>query len=78
MTASPRALRNFIDGAYVDAETDATTDIVSPVTAEVVAKAPVSTQSDVDRAYAAADAAFAEWGQTTPAERQRKRSVVRE
>ena len=69
--ASPRTLRNFIGGDYVDAETDATSDIVNPVTAEVVAKAPVSTAADVDRAYAAASTAFEEWGQTTPSERQR-------
>lgn len=71
MTATPRVLRNFINGAYVDAESDATSDIVNPVTAQVVAKAPVSTAADVDKAYAAADAAFQEWGQTTPSERQK-------
>src|SRR6476469_1067505 len=70
VTATPRVLRNFINGEYVDAETDTTTDIVNPATAQVVAKAPVSTQADVDKAYAAADAAFAEWGQSTPSERQ--------
>ena len=71
MAATPRVLRNFINGAYVDAETDATSDIVNPVTAQVVAKAPVSTAADVDKAYAAADVAFQEWGQTTPSERQK-------
>ena len=71
MTSTPRVLRNFINGEYVDAESDATTDIVNPATAQVVATAPVSSQADVDRAYAAADAAFAEWGQTTPSERQK-------
>jgi len=69
-TASPRILRNFVDGQYVDAQTDATSDIVSPVTAQVVAKAPVSTAEDVDAAYASASKAFEEWGQTTPSERQ--------
>ena len=43
MTATPRVLRNFINGEYVDAETDTTTDIINPATAQVVAKAPVST-----------------------------------
>jgi betaine-aldehyde dehydrogenase len=71
VTSTPRVLRNFINGEYVDAESDATTDIVNPATAQVVATAPVSSQADVDRAYAAADAAFAEWGQTTPSERQK-------
>ncbi|GAA2476291.1 gamma-aminobutyraldehyde dehydrogenase [Terrabacter carboxydivorans] len=70
MTSQPRQLRNFIGGQYVDPEGDATTDIVDPSTAQVVAKAPVSSQSDVDRAYAAASTAFETWGDTTPSERQ--------
>lgn len=69
-SAAPRVLRNFINGEYVEAQTDATTDLVSPVTAQVVAKAPVSTAADVDAAYASASKAFTEWGQTTPSERQ--------
>ena len=70
MTSKPRQLRNFIGGQYVDPETDATTDIVDPSTAQVVATAPVSSQVDVDRAYAAASSAFETWGDTTPGERQ--------
>lgn len=69
-SAAPRVLRNFINGEYVAAQTDATTDLVSPVTAQVVAKAPVSSAADVDAAYASASKAFTEWGQTTPSERQ--------
>ena len=70
MSTGPRQLRNFVNGAYVDAESDQRSDIVSPVTAQVVATAPVSRARDVDRAYAAAAAAFEVWGQTTPSERQ--------
>ena len=69
MTTSPRQLRNHIGGEYVESDSDARLDIVNPATAQVVASAPVSGQSDVDRAYAAADAAFAEWGRTTPRQR---------
>ncbi|HET9022645.1 MAG TPA: gamma-aminobutyraldehyde dehydrogenase [Ornithinibacter sp.] len=68
--SGPRALRNFIAGEYVDGRTESTTDIVNPATGSVVATAPVSGQADVDAAYAAADTAFAEWGHTTPSERQ--------
>ena len=70
MTDSPRELRNFIGGEYVAAETDRTTDVIDPSTAKVVAKAPVSTEADVDAAYRAASKAFEEWGQVTPGERQ--------
>ena len=68
--SGPRSLRNFIAGEYVDGRTDSTTDVVNPATGSVVATAPVSGQADVDAAYAAADTAFAEWGRTTPSERQ--------
>jgi betaine-aldehyde dehydrogenase len=66
MTAGLRILRNFVNGEYVEPEGDATSDIVSPVTAHVVATAPVSSATEVDRAYAAAAAAFEVWGDTTP------------
>jgi betaine-aldehyde dehydrogenase len=68
--SSPRELRNFVGGAYVDARTESTTDVVNPATGQVVAKAPVSGAEDVDAAYAAARDAFREWGRTTPSERQ--------
>ncbi len=70
MTPTPRELRNFIGGTYVETAADTTSDIVNPATATVVATAPVSGQADVDRAYAAASKAFETWGDTTPSERQ--------
>ena len=68
--SGPRTLRNFIGGEYVEGRTETRNDIVNPATGAVVATAPVSGQPDVDAAYSAADAAFAEWGHTTPSERQ--------
>jgi betaine-aldehyde dehydrogenase len=68
--SEPRSLRNFIAGEYVDGRTETTTDIVNPATGSVVATAPVSSQADVDAAYGAAQTAFAQWGRTTPSERQ--------
>jgi betaine-aldehyde dehydrogenase len=67
---SPRTLRNFIGGAYVDSGDAATSAVVNPATGQVVAQAPVSGAEEVDAAYAAADRAFGEWGRTTPSERQ--------
>ena len=69
--SSPRVLRNFVGGGYVDARTDARSDVVDPSSGRVVASAPVSTAEDVDAAYAAAATAFEAWGRTTPSERQR-------
>jgi len=70
MTAEPRVLRNFVGGQYVDPESDATTEIIDPSTARVVATAAVSSAADVDAAYRAAATAFETWGETTPSERQ--------
>lgn len=67
----PSILRNFVGGQYVDPDSEGTTDVINPVTAEVVARAPISSAIDVDRAYQSAKAAFDVWGKTTPAERQR-------
>ena len=70
MTSEVRQLRNFIGGQYVDSDADTMIDIVNPATAAVVAKAPVSSGADVDRAYASAAKAFETWGEATPSERQ--------
>ncbi|MDO5711615.1 MAG: gamma-aminobutyraldehyde dehydrogenase [Micrococcales bacterium] len=70
MTENPRTLRNFVDGEYVEARGEERMELVSPVTAKVVATTPMSSEADVDAAYAAADRAFESWGRTTPAERQ--------
>src|SRR4051812_33178577 len=69
--AGSRTLRNFINGAPVDAADGATLDLVDPATGEVFATAPRSGATDVDRAMAAAATAFETWRDTTPSERQR-------
>jgi betaine-aldehyde dehydrogenase len=63
-------LRNWIDGAFVDAASTDTIDVVSPATGQVVAVSPVSTAQDVDAAFAAAKQAFASWKRITPGQRQ--------
>jgi betaine-aldehyde dehydrogenase len=65
-----RELQNFINGEYVPAETTEYFEVLDPATEEVIASSPVSSGADVDRAYAAALAAFqGAWGETTPQER---------
>jgi betaine-aldehyde dehydrogenase len=65
-----RTLKNFINGEYVDAKGDGSFAVVDPASEETYATSPVSGQADVDAAYTAASAAFDEWGESTPAERQ--------
>jgi betaine-aldehyde dehydrogenase len=67
---SARQLRNFINGEYVAARTDAAFDVVDPATEQTYASSPVSGAADVDAAFGAASDAFESWGETTPAERQ--------
>ena len=66
-----KVLQNFINGELVDGVTGETTDLINPSTGEVYAKAQLSNSEDVDLAYGAASAAFTEWRDTTPAERQK-------
>ncbi|HSV39748.1 MAG TPA: aldehyde dehydrogenase family protein, partial [Nocardioidaceae bacterium] len=61
--------RNVINGESAAAASGATYDVINPVDGEVYATAPASGDEDVDRAYAAAAAAFESWGYTTPRER---------
>ena len=61
--------QNVINGELVDAASGETYDVIDPTTGEVYAQAQMSGAEDVDRAYAAADRAFEEWGDTTPQER---------
>jgi betaine-aldehyde dehydrogenase len=63
-------LKNFINGTHVASKSGETLDIVNPANGEVYATSPVSSESDVDTAYKAADKAFETWSQTTPSERQ--------
>ncbi len=65
-----RTLKNFINGEYVDAKGDDSFAVIDPATEESYATSPVSGKADVDDAFAAAAAAFEEWGESTPAERQ--------
>jgi betaine-aldehyde dehydrogenase len=70
MATNTKTLTNFIDGERVpsDGETEA---VLNPATGEELARAPVSTPEDVDRAVQAARRALEGWSATTPAQRGR-------
>ena len=67
---SKRQLQNFIGGKSVPSVSGETSEVINPSTGVAYADAAVSNAEDVARAYGAAQAAFEEWGQTTPSERQ--------
>ncbi|MDT4987534.1 MAG: betaine-aldehyde dehydrogenase [Micromonosporaceae bacterium] len=64
-------LHNFVDGAAVGPADGRYADLIDPSTGEVFAVAPVSGRADVDRAMEAAAAAFEDWRDATPSDRQR-------
>jgi betaine-aldehyde dehydrogenase len=62
-------LRNFVGGRFVETASGSTAPIINPSTGAVVAHAPVSGASDVERALQAAQGAFSSWRRSTPSER---------
>jgi betaine-aldehyde dehydrogenase len=68
MASTVETLRNFIDGepSAFDGDTE---PVLNPATGEELARAPVSSPEEVDRAVRAARAAFPAWAAATPAER---------
>jgi betaine-aldehyde dehydrogenase len=65
-----RTLKNFIGGEHTDTADGETYDLVNPATGEVFAQAPISDQTDIDRAFEVASRAFETWRNSTPSERQ--------
>ncbi|MFD0829230.1 CoA-acylating methylmalonate-semialdehyde dehydrogenase [Neobacillus sp. M.A.Huq-85] len=54
-------LKNYINGEWVSSNSEQTLDVLNPATNEVIAKVPVSTKEDVEKAVAAAKASFKAW-----------------
>jgi len=63
-------LKNMIGGEFVDPADGSMEDVVNPANGEVIARAPLSSKEDVDKAVAAARKASETWANTTPGERQ--------
>jgi malonate-semialdehyde dehydrogenase (acetylating)/methylmalonate-semialdehyde dehydrogenase len=66
-----RILENFIGGAWVRSSGTTLLDVRNPASGEVLAKVPLSTSDDVNRAVAAAKAAFPAWRSTPAVQRAR-------
>src|ERR1700741_1757838 len=62
-------LQNYVGGAWHRSATKEYLDVANPATAEVLARAPLSTNADVEAAVQAAAAAFPAWRRTPPGER---------
>lgn len=66
-------LQMYIDGQWQDAKSGKTAPVINPATGEIIAQAADGDQRDVEKAVAAANAAFYEkgWWDTTASERAR-------
>ena len=72
MTATTTTvLKNFINGEWVDANTDKFEVVPNPATGEELARTPISTREDVDNAVQAAKQAFKTWSKTPVPKRAR-------
>ena len=65
----PDRTQLYIDGAWVAPAGTDTIDVVNPATEQVIGRIPEGTPADVDRAVAAARAAFETWSRTSVDER---------
>ena len=62
-------IQNFINGKFVNSQTDKKLDIVSPVDGTLLSTVPMSTAKDLDDAVQAAKSAFGGWSKTPIKER---------
>jgi aldehyde dehydrogenase (NAD+) len=72
MTATPTLIEQsklYVGGQWVDPSSDGTIDVVDAATEEVMGRIPEGTPADVDRAVAAARAAFDAWSQVPVGDR---------
>ena len=61
--------QNFVNGKFVDASSEKSLDVISPIDGKLLSKVPMSTAKDLDQAVAAAKAAFPSWSKTPIKER---------
>ncbi|WP_281659028.1 CoA-acylating methylmalonate-semialdehyde dehydrogenase [Halobacillus sp. Cin3] len=66
-----KTLKNYINGEWVESESTETLDVYNPATKEVMAKAPLSTRSELDEAARVAQEAFEDWKETAVPKRAR-------
>ena len=64
-------LELFIDGEFIQSETENWIQVLNPATQEVLCEAPCATESEIENAISSAQAAFLTWRETPPPERSR-------
>ena len=64
-----QAIKNYVNGQFVEATTDRKMDVISPVDGKHLSTVPMSGYADLDSAVEAAKAAFPKWSKTPIKER---------
>lgn len=71
MVENGSLVQNFIGGEWVKAETEREDLVPNPATGEILARVPLSTRSDLDRAVQTAEEAFQTWSKVPVPRRAR-------
>ncbi|RFU66754.1 CoA-acylating methylmalonate-semialdehyde dehydrogenase [Peribacillus glennii] len=71
MNTTTKLLKNYINGEWVDAQTNQYQSVPNPATGEELAQVPISSKEDVDTAVQAAKEAFKSWSKTPVPKRAR-------
>ena len=64
-----QTLKNYVNGKWIEPETNKYLDVENPSTGEILAQSPLSSTADTDRAIQAAQDAFTGWSNTPVARR---------
>ncbi|MFE1243425.1 CoA-acylating methylmalonate-semialdehyde dehydrogenase [Fictibacillus sp. NPDC058756] len=59
--SSTKLLKNYINGQWVESNSSENLEVPNPATGEVLARVPISTNEDLNKAVKAADTAFQKW-----------------
>lgn len=71
INTTTKLLKNYINGEWVDAQTNQYQSVPNPATGEELAQVPISSKEDVDTAVQAAKEAFKSWSKTPVPKRAR-------
>ena len=66
-----KTIRNYVGGKWISSKSTKALDVRNPATDEILARVPLSTREEVNRAVAIAKSAFDEWRETPPLVRAR-------
>ncbi|WP_018665068.1 CoA-acylating methylmalonate-semialdehyde dehydrogenase [Heyndrickxia acidiproducens] len=70
-TTTKKSLKNYVNGGWIEAQTEQFQSVPNPATGEILAEVPLSTAKDVDHAVKTAKEVFKTWSKTPVPKRAR-------